>query len=484
VINNQLVNEFRSEETFIIIAESKDDTVVTKRGTCFLISDSLVVTAKHNINGCSKFHCFVNSDAHKADNKILLEFKYQHDDLDFAILKLSHPLMKSGIPVGEKTAQLGDKFKCFGYPVEKGVIPQPINVIVTNLYKHIKTHNYSFEVSQSSTVKNYKGMSGSPVLYKGYVIGLLVVQQTSTTLKVISLEDIMQELGDLKEEFSLDTSMQEEMDYQSPEHAPSPFKIRINCNAGVPNIKGLDIGFDYNVWRLDDFVTSSCNWLYDYSLSAEQKSSLSSVPWNAHKAATKQFRIDDVDAISDLLLHIAIRSNHKTIPIINKCISTEDGSAFSCSHIVLDKGNVEIWLGASAINKNLESAVQYSIKNIELLFNINCIKERLLLITSNIDKNWPFKDKLMKISDNSIPFEDRFDRLVIPVFISHESELISSYDTDSFIEMFTEEIHKCRDIIQSQYASKIIPIIDLKVFVFPISDIDALHEKFKEELLA
>jgi hypothetical protein len=268
-----------------------------------------------------------------------------------------------------------------------------------------------------------------------------------------------------------------------PKKPPSPFKNAIDCFAAEPNIKGLEIGFDFNIWRVNELIEYSSEWLIDYSLSASQKASIADRPRKQMKMAIDQFNIQDINVISDLFLHMAIRTNYKTIPIVNKVINTKVGSAFSCSHVVLDKGRLEIWLGASTIEKNLNDAVITVVKNINTLINIDTIKERLILITSEMDDSWPFKEKLTRISDNNLPLQDRFDKIIVPVFIAHNSEMIKPYLQEQFINSFQQEINSCRELINQEYSNQITALIDLRVFVFPVEDIDLIHKKFMEELV-
>ena len=122
-------------------------------------------------------------------------------------------------------------------------------------------------------------MSGSPVLYKGHALGVLVVQRGSTILKVLSIADILNTQPKLKSQLKLEPILQEEIDYVPPPHPPSPFCIKLECHK-KPSIKGLEIGFDYGVWRVNELVDCSSEWLVDYALSASFKKSLADKPFS------------------------------------------------------------------------------------------------------------------------------------------------------------------------------------------------------------
>ena len=183
------------------------------------------------------------------------------------------------------------------------------------------------------------------------------------------------------------------------------------------------------------------------------------------KQALKTFDATDQNAMNDLFLHMVIRQNYKTIPIVRKVFNRRLCSTISCSHLVLDKGRIEIWLGASAINKDLKSATIQAMKNVEFLFTKDNIKDRLLLITEKMDASWPFKNRLEKIADNSIPIKDRFDRIIVPIFITHDSDTINKYDENKYVDDFQKEIDECRLILNKNFSSETIQIIDLRVFI-------------------
>ncbi len=478
--NNVLKNEFCIDSVYIIEALDMNGKVVS-RGTCFSIQDGHVITAKHVLAEASYYRCYLTSDDFNKKNHHVLSFEYSNSEWDFSILKKINGKFKSFLKLGGVDIEIGVALKSCGYPVEKGYLPAPINVAVTNVYDDITTHNYSYEVSQSPVVKHYIGMSGSPVIYNGYAIGLLVVQQGASTLKVIAISDALEFTSLQYAEINPGYSRQEEIDYVVPEHPPTPFKTCIDCDVGIPNIKGIDIGFDYGVWRSDELISYSSDWIIDYSLTASQKVSLANRPKSQMNEAISQFDNKDINVMSDLFLHMAIRKSYKTIPIVNKVINTQDGDAFSCSHVVLDKGRLEIWLGASVVEKNLSAAVIKVVENIKKILTIPNIKNRLVLITSEMDDDWPFKERLKRISDNSIPLKDRFDRIVVPVFIAYDSGIINPYVEDEFLNLFQDEIDSCREIISGVFDSKIIKLIDLKVFVFPVDNGEMLHEKLLEE---
>ena len=471
--------EFLIESIFIIEAlDEKSENI--KRGTCFAVSENLILTAKHTLNNCNKYRCYLTGEDFKENKFIELEIVEHMSDWDFAILKMVNFEATAFIPISDAEVARSTKIKSCGFPTESGHMASPIDVVVNNHYPVDKTHLYNFELTQSPTIKNYIGMSGSPVLYKGHVIGLLVVQRGTTILKVISTKQISQEIPGLFKELNFEVISKEEVDYDPPSHPDSPFYTKIDCKKGTPNIKGLEIGFDRSIWRVDNLINLSKEWIIDYALSASAKKITQKMPHSQMQKAMSIFKECDINTMCDLFLHIAIRQNHKTVPIINKIFNTDKGSALSCSHIVIEKGNVEIWLGASAIKDNLEDSTKEAINNINTLLSIKDLEDRLVLITQEMDKTWPFKEKLLKIADSTIPLFKRFNKLIIPIFVTHDSQSIENYCEEEFEENLQIELDQCRHLIEQNFSNEIIELTDLRVFIFPTKNSSTLFNKFKE----
>ncbi|MGI2097447.1 Hachiman antiphage defense system protein HamA [Shewanella glacialipiscicola] len=469
--------EFQFESIFIIEAIDKDSL---KRGTCFAVSNDSVLTAKHTLNNSNTFRCYLTSKDFKNNNFIELELIKHESCWDFAILKMVNHKVKKFIPISNADILRSTSVKSCGYPVESGHIVSPIEVVVNNHYPDDQTHLYNFELTQCKTIKDYHGMSGSPVLYKGHAIGLLVVQRGQTILKVISTKQIAKEVPNLFQQLNFQIIVQEEIEYIPPPHPSSPFYTRIDCEKDTPNIKGLEIGFDRSIWRAGNLIELSKEWIVDYALSASTKKATENMPHSQMRNAIEIFKECDMNTMCDLFLHIAIRQNHKTIPIVNKIFNTAIGSTLSCSHIVMEKGKIEIWLGVSSINDNLQDAINEAISNINAIFSVKDIENRLVIITQEMDPTWPFKERLLRITDSTIPLFKRFDRLVIPVFLTHDSDIIINYREDCFEESLQSELDECRLLLKQNFSNEIVELIDLKVFTFPTLNNSILFNKFKE----
>lgn len=484
-MSTEFPSEYKLSSIYLIESITKDkasNITKTTRGTCFSISPNLLLTANHVTVNSDKLKIYFSSDDYDKDIFIEAACIHSNIDKDFSILKLDNPA-HSFIDLYSASISLDIEMKSCGYPIEKEHYHAPIKVKVTNTFEHMTSREYSFEVSQSNTVSVYGGMSGSPILCEGRCIGVLLVQQGGNTLYAVSLKDILSDpiAHTIITGENPNIRVQDGINYQSPSHPPSPFKYCINCNIEQPNIKGIDIGFTMKSWNMTSLTETVYDWIIDYCLSHKEKANFTGSKRSLFKYARANYPNDDINAIGDLFLHIAIRDSYKTIPIMNKVFDTNN-KTFSCTHAVLNLDNIELWIGASSVTKNIEDAVASAIKNIEYIVNITTLKQRLYTLTAEFDESWPHIEKLKRLTNSHLDIDERFDKIIIPVFLMHDSAIINDYDKNLFITLFNDKIKHCRSILTSGIGTNLIDLINLRIFYFPVSDVAIVNSALLKEL--
>lgn len=481
-MSNGVVEEFKLDSIYIVEALLQDNK--KRRGTCFSISDELILTANHVVEDATSLKVFLSSDAYADRDSIDATCIYSNAKLDAAILRVEDGKTNSSIELYRTAVNLDSKVKSCGYPIEKGHYHAPITVEVTNTFAHLISKDWSFEVSQSNTISQYKGMSGSPVMYDGRCIGILLVQQGNNTLYTVSTDDLLndQSIHKYIDDAGIQVISQHGIKYKAPQHPKSPFSYCIHCTSDVPSIKGVDIGFTFDQWNMTHFTETVYNWIIDYSLSHKEIATFNGNPRSLFKYARDNYPASDLNVLGDLCLHIAIRESYFTIPIMNR-VFDQNNKTFSCTHAILNFDNIELWIGASSVSSNLQEAVKQAIENINYIASLQSLKNRLYALTSEIDSSWPHKEKLERLADSSLPLDQRFDKIIIPIFIMHDSGLITNYDKQNFVSAFQEMIHECRGLIQDGSINQgFISLIDLKVFYFPVSSIEQLNDALIKEL--
>lgn len=455
----------------------------TKRGTCFSIGNGLLLTANHVVSNATSIKIFLTSDSFAQNKHIDAQCIYSNAALDIALISVPDGIIKNSIELYSTTVSLDSEVKSCGYPVEKEHYHAPIRVKVTNTFTHMTSRQYSFEISQSNTVTQYSGMSGSPIMHETRCIGILLVQQGSNTLYALSIKDLLTDnnLQEIVTSNDIKITVQDGISYKAPDFPASPFKYCINCNNGHPNIKGIDIGFTMRQWNINEFTESVYDWIIDYCLSHKEKANFTGGERGLFKYARSQYPVDDLNALGDLCLHIAIRESYSTIPIMNKVFDVNN-KTFSCTHAVLNFDSIELWIGASSVATNMEEATQSAIESIKYIIDIKSLKNRLITLTAEIDNSWPHQEKLKRLANSSLGLDKRFDKIIIPIFIMHNSELINKYDETNFISLFNAKVTNCKEILQKSIDQSLINLIDLRVFYFPVSDINEVNRALMKEL--
>lgn len=468
----------------IHIVEATTESGRTERGTCFSISKKLLITANHvvDINPIN-IRIYLSSDDYSEGNYLESKCIYSNKNIDIAIVEILDYELNNHINLYSTSVGIDNEVLSCGYPVEKDILYEPIKVKISNNLENVTTSDYSFEVTQSTTVTNYSGMSGSPVIYNDHCIGVLVFQQGKNTLYGVSIKDVLKDINikNIINENSIDYKIQNGIDYNPPKHPLSPFKYCINCNASDPNIKGIDIGFEFGKWNITNFSETVYDWIIDYALTLKEQKNFNGSSRQLFKLAKENFLLNDLDALGDLCLHIAIRESYKTIPVMNKLFDINN-KTFSCTHAVLNFDSLELWIGASSVSRTLQEVIESISKNIEYIVDVRSLKNRLFALTNQIDDSWPHKEKLERLSNANLSIDERFDKIIIPIFLMHDSDLINNFDKNNFIKLFEQHIFQCRNLLQSNITDGLVNLVDLRVFCFPVSDIQKINDELFKEL--
>lgn len=483
MIELQLDEEYKLDSIHIIESFFEDESTASKRGTCFSISKKLLLTAYHVIKSSNDLRIYLSSDSYIDEEHIIANCIYFNEEYDIAILEILDERLDNFITLYSTSVGLDSDVQVCGYPVEKQHYHAPMNAKVTNNFERINSREYSFEISQSNTISKYAGMSGSPIIYNDNCIGVLRIQQGNNTLYAISIKDLLSDtvLINILQKNQIVVNIQEGIDYQPPKHPKSPFKYCLSCHAEHPSIKGIDIGFAFQQWNIGSFTETVHDWIIDYCLTQKEQANFKGGQRSLFKHARSNYPDNNLDALGDLCLHMAIRESYKTIPIINKVFDMKN-KTFSCTHAVLNFDSLELWIGASSVSVSIEEGIQSAITSINYINEIQSLKNRLFMLNSEIDKSWPHKDKLERLSNSTLDLDKRFDKIIIPIFIMHNSELISSYDEQNFMKLFNEHAQSCRELLKKDLEDGSVDFINLRVFYFPVSDIEELNSALLEEL--
>jgi len=183
-----LINNYKLNNIFVIHG---DVNGFNRQGTCFAISNDKVLTAWHVVKDMNSPKLSMTTDDYVNGIVLDLDIVCHDEKLDLAVLSVGNEVFSECIKCADIGIKIGHTLNICGYPSEKSGKHAIMDTKVTNTYDSISSENFSFEVGQIKEITNYRGMSGSPVLCNGAVIGVLLVQQAGAALYAVSMRDML-----------------------------------------------------------------------------------------------------------------------------------------------------------------------------------------------------------------------------------------------------------------------------------------------------
>lgn len=157
-------------------------------GTAFLVSGDIAITATHcileYIDGDAEivltFFNIVGKDKFPVKATLVSEF-----NSPLAVLKLTKTLETQYLQLGCYLDQMrrNTEVVSYGYPVVEGVDGYPVDLYINDYLNPNTMNEYdiSLLISEKSKIADYSGMSGSPVLYREHVVGILIEERMETS---------------------------------------------------------------------------------------------------------------------------------------------------------------------------------------------------------------------------------------------------------------------------------------------------------------
>ena len=172
-----------------------------RKGTGFLVSSNILITAKHNIisaddlidnNLNEKEIKFVFNDTDSVLGKTSNLLNAVESNIDCVYINLYENIIEENINILVEPTNNISGFECniLGYPK---ICNHKINLTG-------KIHSFSHEeirisINSETQLQNYEGFSGSPLIVSNNVVGVIVSQENVNTLIALPLEYIFKELN-------------------------------------------------------------------------------------------------------------------------------------------------------------------------------------------------------------------------------------------------------------------------------------------------
>lgn len=276
--------------------------------------------------------------------------------------------------------------------------------------------------------------------------------------------------------------------------SPKPFlNVVTHDGSKNPPLVALCAGYELEMWRTQAFTDHIMEWLPEFALSAEELKDFdaSSGVRLIRKAAQLVYQTEKYQLrgeFGELLLHIALRQVHKSIPAISKIYYKDSVNntvkGFDAVHVVEQNKKLELWLGEVKFYESASRAATDVIEELKVHTATNYLRNEFMLITNKLDRQADHYEKLTKLLDPNTSLDDVFEAVCIPVLITYDSDVVQSHKKADAIytAALLEELEK----IFANFKRKLpAPMpIKLHLFLIPLhtkKDLVAkLHESMKK----
>lgn len=227
----------------------------SEHGTGFLISNELILTAFHVVNGCEEIKVtFDNKKELEVTLHELIDDNYK--ELDIAILKLNKSVdFYEDIPILDIKIQHNAKWISRGFPsfnIESGEnILEHISNVINGQNPLLNSNDIRLDFNQK--LDTYQGFSGSPLIIDNSIVGIIKDEQlergVSKQLNALSIK-YFKELLEL-----VNISLKEESLYKSCDEISSSAWGELSKPEDIRNLrdKFLSVCSDFSVSKINKY---------------------------------------------------------------------------------------------------------------------------------------------------------------------------------------------------------------------------------------
>lgn len=145
-------------------------------GTGWLISDNLLITAKHTVKAAISDDKRIELSFYAGkDNEVIYAKVVMHDeDADVCLLELEEKVSYSPLNISLEAFPEGSDWQSFGYPSVKSTIGHSIKGVVAHTLNETKIRmDIDLAVDPKYSLSDYAGLSGAVVFIDNFAVGLI-----------------------------------------------------------------------------------------------------------------------------------------------------------------------------------------------------------------------------------------------------------------------------------------------------------------------
>ncbi|MFC1544167.1 DUF1837 domain-containing protein [Gemmatimonadota bacterium] len=269
-------------------------------------------------------------------------------------------------------------------------------------------------------------------------------------------------------------------------------EARVHLVEPLPGLSGLCAGYESGQWRCTQLAAHLMEWLPEFALKWSEWIDLSH--YNAigllRRAATVVYTTDKYakrGEFGELILHAALRQLFDTVPAISKLYfkdsENETVKGFDAVHVVVSDEELELWLGEAKFYSDIRRAIGDAVEEVILHTDKDYLRSEFALIRNKIDAEWPYSSRLDALIDPNTSLDDVFARICIPVLLTYNSEVVSS-----FVEVSEEYELALENEVRTYHAifceTEGLPDLRIHLVLFPLGSKSDLVEALNDSLQA
>lgn len=208
---------------------------------------------------------------------------------------------------------------------------------------------------------------------------------------------------------------------------------------------GVCAGHQDKRWRYDALSLDMINWAPDWILSYED---LQTFGWaNAGELMAKAMRrvYTTTDhgtrgEVGELLLHIVLRKFFKSERAITRIFFKDAPNhavhGWDCVHVVPRESSdgsseLELWIGESKLYKDAYEATSAVFSSLKEHLETDYLDTEFAAISDKLPADWEHTPALKSLLARETSLDETFSSVVIPVFISYDSETTGRHKVSS-----------------------------------------------------
>lgn len=265
---------------------------------------------------------------------------------------------------------------------------------------------------------------------------------------------------------------------------------------------GVCAGHEDSRWRYRALSDDLLSWAMDWILPHDELAGLTHV--NAYrlmaKAISRIYKTADTELrgeIGELLLHIILRrflnSERAISRIYFKDAANDTVKGFDAAHIVevpVAEGSdpeLELWLGEAKFFKNSSRAIGAVLDELELHLDTQYLRSEFAAISDKVEPGWKHANKVKALLRQEVSLDQVFQRVVIPVFITFDSEITGRHQTSSkeYVDEIAAHMRQEWEAFRRRFERRTFPReVRVHLILLPMSTKKDLLDAFDERLKA